>query len=179
MRYSATATWVSNSLPTLEIRRLRADEGLAYRAVRLRALELEPEAYGQTLAEALADPEQLWHDLAASVADEGNPRALFVLDRGDGTLGGALYGAVSPTPPHFGSLGAMWVDADLRSASWADELMDAACGWASRWGAPGVTLWLAPGNERAWRFYQRHGFQPTGNLAPAQVGEAMELYRDL
>ncbi len=174
----------------MEIRRLRADEGLAYRAVRLRALELEPEAYGQTLAEALADPEQLWHDLAASVADEDNPRALFVLDRGDEVgLGGTLYGAVSETPPHIGSLGAMWVDPDLRSQpsgdrgiparGWADQLMDAACGWASRWGAPGVTLWLAPGNERAWRFYQRHGFQPTGNLGPAQVGEAMELYRDL
>ena len=162
----------------MEIRRLRADEGLAYRTVRLRALELEPEAYGQTLAEALADPEQLWHALAASVA-AGGPCALFVLDRGDGAggdLAGTLYASVSEAPPHLGQLGAMWVDPDLRAQGWADALMEAARAWAARWGAPGVTLWVASGNERAWRFYARHGFQPTGVVERWDSGEAMELY---
>jgi len=160
----------------MELRRLRADEGLAYRAVRLRALELEPDAYGQTLAEALADPESLWHELAGSVGSTDDPRALFVVDRGDGTLAATLYAAVSETPPHLGQLGAMWVDPDLRAQGWGDALMERALGWAARWGAPGVTLWLASGNERAWRFYQRHGFQPTGAIERWETGEAMELY---
>lgn len=159
----------------MEIRRLRADEGLAYRAVRLRALDLEPAAYGQTLAEALADPEQLWRDLAASVAATG-PRALFVLDRGDGNLAGTLYASVSEAPPRLAQFGAMWVDPDLRAQGWADALMEAAQAWAARWGAPGVTLWVASGNERAWRFYARRGFQPTGVVERWDAGEAMELY---
>lgn len=166
----------------MDLRRLRADEGLAYRAVRLRALELEPRAYGQTLAEALADPEQTWHDLAASV-DGDDARALFVVDRGDGVLGGTLYAAVSDEPPHFGSLGAMWVDPDLRSQGWADALMEEAVAWASRWGAAGLTLWMGAGNERAWRLYQRHGFQPTGNIerweSDGEPREALELYCEL
>ena len=118
----------------MELRRLRADEGLAYRAVRLRALELEPAAYGQTLAEAAADPDQLWHDLAASVAGD-DPRALFVIDRGGGELGGTLYAAISDAPPHLGVLAAMWVDEDLRAQGWADALMGEALAWAARWGA--------------------------------------------
>ncbi|MGE3856871.1 MAG: GNAT family N-acetyltransferase [Dehalococcoidia bacterium] len=166
----------------MELRRLRADEGPAYRAVRLRALELEPRAYGQTLTEALADPEQTWHDVAAAVAGD-DPRALFVVDRGDGTLGGTLYAAISEAPPHLGSLGAMWVDPDLRAQGWADALMEAALAWAERWGAAGLSLWMGAGNERAWRLYQRHGFQPTGNIerweADGEPREAMELYRAL
>lgn len=148
---------------SVQIRRLRADEGLAYRAVRLRALEREPAAYGQTLAEALADPEQTWHDLAASVAGD-DPRALFVVDRGAGVLSGSLYAALSEVPPHLGTLGAMWVDEDLRAQGWGDALMEAATDWAVRWGAAGLSLWVATDNERAQRLYARHGFAPTGNL---------------
>lgn len=159
----------------MEIRRLRAGEGLAYRAVRLRALEREPAAYGQTLAEALADPEQVWHDLAAAVASDG-PRAMFVIDGGDANLVGTLYAALSETPPHLGELGAMWVDPDLRAQGWADALLETAQAWTARWGAPGLALWVAGGNERAWRFYARHGFQPTGGVERWEGGEAMELY---
>jgi GNAT superfamily N-acetyltransferase len=148
----------------VELRRLRADEGPAYRAVRLRALETEPQAYGQTLAEALADPDTLWDDLAAAVASAGDPRALFVVDRGEGARAGTLYAAISEEPPHFGSLGAMWVDEDLRAQGWADALLEAALAWANRWGAAGMTLWVASGNERALRLYARHGFQPTGGI---------------
>ncbi len=162
----------------MEIRRLRADEGPAYRAVRLRALELDPGASGQTLTEALSESEQLWHDLATSVAGDGS-RTLFVLDRGTGELAGTLYAAVAETPPHIGSLGAMWVDPNVRAQGWGDLLMEAATAWAGRWGASGLTLWLAAGNKGAWRFYQRHGFQPTGIVERWAGGEAMELYRSL
>ncbi|MDA0301983.1 MAG: GNAT family N-acetyltransferase [Chloroflexi bacterium] len=163
----------------MELRRLRADEGHAYRAVRLRALEAEPQAYGQTLAEALADPDTLWDDLAASVAGD-DPRALFVVDRGDGALAGTLYVAISEAPPHFGTLGAMWVDEDLRAHGWADALMESALAWATGWGAAGMSLWVASGNERALRLYTRHGFQPTGNIerweADGTPREAQELF---
>ena len=109
----------------MELRRLRADEGLAYRAIRLRALETEPTAYAQTRAEAIADPEQTWHGLAASVAGD-DPRALFVLDRGQGDLAATLYAAISDVPPHLGRLGAMWLDEDVRAQGWADVLMETA-----------------------------------------------------
>jgi len=162
----------------VELRRLRSDEGLAYRAVRLRALELTPEAYGQTLAEALADPEQTWHDLAEAVADEYGPRAMFVVDRGDGTLAGTLYGAIDRNDPYLAQLGAMWVDPDLRASGWADALMEAALAWARQWGVPAVVLWHRTTNERAGRFYARHGFAATGLLDDPGEAEQWALMLD-
>lgn len=135
------------------------------------------------MAEALADPLSLWDDLAASVANEGDPRALFVVDRGDGALAATLYAAISEEPPHGGTLGAMWVDEDLRAQGWADVLMETALAWAARWGAAGMTLWVASGNDRALRLYARHGFQPTGDVtrweADGAPREARELFRPL
>ena len=70
-------------------------------------------------------------------------------------------------------------DPNVRAQGWGDLLMEAATAWAGRWGASGLTLWLAAGNKGAWRFYQRHGFQPTGIVERWAGGEAMELYRSL
>lgn len=142
----------------MELRTLRADEGLAYRALRLRALEQAPEAFAQTLADAIDDPDDLWHALARSVAGEGR-RALFVVDRGDGSLGGSLFVAVDELPPYLAELGAMWVDADLREAGWPDRLMETALDWARQWEAEGATLWVTTANDRARRFFEHHGFE--------------------
>jgi hypothetical protein len=53
---------------TTEIRRIRADEGLRLRALRLRALSDSPTAYGSTLASEELYPESIWHERAASGA---------------------------------------------------------------------------------------------------------------
>ena len=48
----------------VEIRRIRADEGLVNRDVRLRGLAESPEAFQTTLAGAEVRPESYWHDVA-------------------------------------------------------------------------------------------------------------------
>jgi hypothetical protein len=53
---------------TMEIRRIRADEGLRLRALRLHALGDSPTAYGSTLASEELYPESIWHERAASGA---------------------------------------------------------------------------------------------------------------
>src|SRR5262245_23901545 len=49
----------------VEIRRIRADEGLRLRALRLRALADAPQAFGSTLAREHAFVDSTWHERAA------------------------------------------------------------------------------------------------------------------
>ncbi len=145
----------------MEVRRIRADEGLALKEVRLRALREEPDAYHTTHDEAAVHADDEWHARAARGAD-GAYEALFVLDRGGGRLGGMVYTNALADPPHDAFISAMWLDADLRGGGKADALMQAAESWARAMGSPQVELWASFSNDRARRFYARHGYVPAG-----------------
>lgn len=145
----------------MEVRRIRADEGMALKEVRLRALREEPDAYHTTYDEAAVHPDAVWHDRAARAAD-GAYEAMFVLDRGDGRLAGMVYTNALPDPPHDAFISSMWLDPDLRGGGMADALLQAAESWARAMGCPQVELWASFTNERARRFYQRHGYVPAG-----------------
>ncbi|MDO9445935.1 MAG: N-acetyltransferase, partial [Dehalococcoidia bacterium] len=93
----------------MEVRRIRADEGIALREVRLRALRLAPEAFHSTVEEASLHPEAEWHDRAERGAN-GAYEAMFVLDRGDGVLGGMVYTNALTDPPHDAFISSMWLD---------------------------------------------------------------------
>lgn len=55
----------------------------------------------------------------------------------------------------------------------AGELMRHALDWAIACGAPAVWLGVNRANERAQRFYRRHGFEVTGTRS-FQIGESLE-----
>jgi GNAT superfamily N-acetyltransferase len=144
----------------MQIRQLRADEGLAYRDIRLRALREAPHAFAATLEEEAAQPASFWLDLIARTA-EAMEAALFVAERDDRTLGGTAFVRVSPEPPHGGYVGAMWVDEDLRGSGAADALLEAAERFALALGSSEVTLWVSDANPIARRFYERNGYVAT------------------
>ena len=75
---------------------------------------------------------------------------------------GIAVGALVTDQDDACHLGAMWVAVDQRGTSVATELVEAICGWTSQQGAKLVTLWVADGNPRARRFYERLGFHATG-----------------
>ncbi|MEX2230207.1 MAG: GNAT family N-acetyltransferase [Dehalococcoidia bacterium] len=160
----------------MEVRALRADEGLAYRDVRLRSLRLAPAAFGSTYAEESVRDEQFWRELMDRTANAMEAE-LFAVDRGDGTLAGTTFVRVSPDPPHDGHVGAMWVDEDLRGGGWAEDLLTAAERFARRLGASGVTLWVEESNARARRLYERCGYLPTGVTEPSVHGGTTLLLR--
>jgi len=160
----------------VEIRALRAEEGLAYREVRLRALRLAPQAFATSYAEEAAQPDAFWIERAERAA-EAMGVASFVLDRGNGTLAGTAFVRVNEDPPHDAFIGAMWVDEDLRGAGWADALLDAAERHAMRYGATAAELWVEADNARAQRVYLRHGYAPTGIEQPAPQGGTVRLMR--
>ena len=65
---------------TPHIRRIRADEGLRLRALRLHALAETPLAFGSTLGLEQGFPDETWHERAAG-ASVGCDRATFIAER--------------------------------------------------------------------------------------------------
>jgi ribosomal protein S18 acetylase RimI-like enzyme len=60
----------------------------------------------------------------------------------------------------------MWVDPAHRGSGVADELLTAVVQWAQARGDAGLCLAVASANDRARRFYERHGFVATGPGEP-------------
>jgi ribosomal protein S18 acetylase RimI-like enzyme len=145
----------------MELRELRADEGLAYREIRLRALREAPDAFASTLEEESAQPELFWQELIAQTA-EAMEAALLAVDRGDGSLGGTTFVRLNPDPPHDGYVGGMWLDRDLRGQGWGDALLVTAERFSQRLGSKNLELWVGASNPPALRFYERNGYQLTG-----------------
>jgi hypothetical protein len=81
----------------LEVRRIRSEDGLNLRAIRLRALSDAPMAFGSTLAREEAFPESVWHDRAAGGAS-GTERTTFVAQEGAQWVARRCWSGCSLTP---------------------------------------------------------------------------------
>ncbi len=60
----------------------------------------------------------------------------------------------------------MWVHASYRGTHVATELLGAVVEWARAGGARTIALWVTKDNDRARRFYERMGFEITGDVQP-------------
>ena len=145
------------------IRRIRADDGAAYRAIRLRGLAGAPLAFGTTLEEAEARPEPWWDERVAACA-EGDAFALFVAETSDG-LCGLIGGMQSQTAGHVDVI-SMWVDPEVRRLGIAWRLLYAVETWAAAQGVTVLDLWVTDGNVPAITLYERYGFTFTGEATP-------------
>ena len=85
----------------MEIRRIRADEGLALRALRLAALADSPMAYGSTVAREDAYAEAIWHERAAAGAASVN--VVTIVAEHDGRLVAMATGLGSDPETQDGS----------------------------------------------------------------------------
>jgi|RhiMetdeSRZDD1v2_1073273.scaffolds.fasta_scaffold05086_19 GNAT superfamily N-acetyltransferase len=156
--------------PPVEIRRIRADEGLRLRAVRLRALAETPLAFSSSLAREQAFPEAAWHERAADSAS-GSDRATFVAAEADRWVGMATGVARHPDAPHRSPmLVGMFVDATRRGRGIGAALVEAVTEWART--LPDETLhlylWATSTNRSATALYEKCGFSQTSEARPLQ-----------
>ena len=142
----------------MHIRRLNPGEGHLYREVRLRSLMDSPEAFATTHEAALARDPGSWTAQADSSAT-GRDRATFILIVGDTVLGlAAIYRDAHI--PSEGELLQMWISPHLRGGDAASRLLATALLWATTHGFQLIRAEVKPTNQRALRFYGKHGFHP-------------------
>jgi GNAT superfamily N-acetyltransferase len=125
---------------------------------RLRALADAPGAFASTLARELELSDAEWKRRVVH-------GAWFIARYGARPIGIAAGFAEDGTPDER-HLVAMWVEAEQRGTTTATSLVESVCHWAVDAGAVSLALWVADGNSRARRFYDRLGFCSTGERQP-------------
>jgi ribosomal protein S18 acetylase RimI-like enzyme len=153
--------------------RLTPDLWRTYRDVRLAALIDTPRAFWATYAEEAQRPDEEWqtfvaHALVWLALDGDRPAGLVGIYHSD------------DQPEEEVHLVQMWVASSARGSGVADALVGAALDHARRHGWTRVRLEALRDNRRAWDFYLRLGFLPTGETTampwdPSAVEEAMVL----
>ena len=140
----------------LTVRRIRSDEALHLREIRLAALDDAPEAFTTTHAEMIDQPVAFWVDRVETNAS-GVAAATFVAEGDHGWVG--MVAGFHPDPDDDAvELVSMWVTPDGRRAGAGQALVEAVVDWAQAIGAPSVGLWVVRGNDPAVALYERCGF---------------------
>ena len=148
----------------MEIRRIRAHEGPRLRALRLRALADAPTAFGSTLAEAQAHPQEYWERRARESA-VAETSAIFVAEE-NGHWYGIAGSFIHRDHPHTVRLVSMWVDPIRRRSGVGSALVEAVLQWARGREAECLQLWVTDANHAARSLYTRHGFAETEHIKP-------------
>jgi GNAT superfamily N-acetyltransferase len=168
---------------SLEVRRIRADEGLRLRALRLHALADTPTAFSSTLSREEVFPEGVWHERAAGGA-EGCDRVTLIAEQDGRWLGLATGLAEDPDGPKQSGpvLVGMFVDGAERRHGVGAMLVEGVAAWARARGAARLSLWVFSSNEPAIALYRKCGFRPTGEtkpLAHSPILVELRMVRDL
>ena len=161
----------------MKIRRIRADEGLALRTLRLVALADSPMAYGSTFAREDAYPEAVWHERAAAGAAGSN--AVTIVAEHEGRLVAMATGLAADTEAQDGSQPMMvgvFVERTSRRQGVGVALIETIVGWARARGSARLTVWITANNEPAHALYRRCDFHLTGATKPnAHTPTLLEL----
>ncbi|RJQ73720.1 GNAT family N-acetyltransferase [Pseudonocardiaceae bacterium YIM PH 21723] len=151
------------------------EDGQRLKELRLEALKDTPLAFAEHYAEAAQLPDDHWDQRVVRFCQPD--RVLLVSDDEDGRwtgMIGAFTEAVWQTKPDelhppveapWTMLYSVYVRPEHRASGVADELMAAALDWSKDHGGH-VILQVLEDNQRAIRFYQRHGFQLTDARSP-------------
>jgi GNAT superfamily N-acetyltransferase len=156
------ATVQVGSLDDVMIRQVRADDGPAFRAIRLEAIADSPTAFGSSLAETQSRPPQYWEQRVASAA-AGHDNVLFVAESAAGWVGIA-GGYADANAAGSVDLISMWVNPAFRGQGIGKRLVGQVVAWAHQHGANQVALWVTEGNASACTLYAGCGFKETGEL---------------
>jgi len=157
----------------MEVRHLRPEESLLCRELRLRALADAPDAFGDTLSDALARPEQWWIDRAREIAGNLEREVLFMAWNQEKPCG-LIYARLEDAVAH---LYGMWVAPAVRRHGNGAALLNAGLSWARTKGAERAELWVTDGNVAATRLYESLGFRQTGLREPIRPGSTIRVYQ--
>jgi ribosomal protein S18 acetylase RimI-like enzyme len=134
-----------------------------YKAVRLRALQDTPTAFGSTYARESQFTDADWQQRTANLC---TLRSIGYLARELDEYCGIAVSFLNEQNPQHAELMSMWVAPQQRRTSTGRLLVDAIEAWARRSGANTLQLMVTSKNLAAIAFYERLGFTPTGRTEP-------------
>jgi AbrB family looped-hinge helix DNA binding protein len=156
----------------LPVRHVLAGEQDRLRALRLRALESDPGAFGSTFAAEAARPPEWWATWAAS-SEAGDTERTFVGET-DGCWVGLALARTQDDGPGAAMLNAMWVAPEARGRRLARALCDACAAWAAGRGFAEIVLEVAEDNHAARRAYEAAGFEVAGLSTWSSDGQIVQ-----
>jgi ribosomal protein S18 acetylase RimI-like enzyme len=142
---------------------IKAQNALIFKALRLRALEDTPTAFGSTYARESALTDNDWIDRAAKWNGERSILYLAMDDRVGCGIAGTHLDPSDPTRAHLIS---MWTAPEYRQRGVGKLLVNEIIKWARLRGAVTLLLLVTSENHSAIHFYQRLGFAFTGRTEP-------------
>ena len=143
-------------------RRILPSDATMLRAVRLRALESDPLAFGSTHAREVSRTMADWEAWARAHAS-GADKATFLAIDGERAVGIAAGMRDADDATRFG-LFSMWVAPEARRTGVGRALVQDVIAWAAAHGAACIRLWVTqPG---AIAFYEQCGFTDDGRREP-------------
>jgi ribosomal protein S18 acetylase RimI-like enzyme len=142
-----------------------------YKALRLRALEESPNAFGSTLALELERTDTAWTERLKNAVSSGQDCAF--LAEFEGTPSGSVWAKADPSDPSTVHILQMWVAPSTRGRGVGDALLKAAIHWATQYGARFAKLGVTCGDTPAVRLYQRAGFVELGAPEPIRPSSAL------
>jgi ribosomal protein S18 acetylase RimI-like enzyme len=163
------------------IRPLVADDFAAWWPLRKRALELHPDAFGQTSTDPGITEESVAREGFTGTAIHGDNAILGAFDA-DGVLLGniGLFRVSGAKTSHRTVIWGVYVDPSARGQRTGDALMRAVIGHARK--MPDVTqveLSVASHNSSALALYRRLGFQTFGRHPRALMLNGTPIDEDL
>lgn len=156
----------------MRIRQIKPNEVSLYKELRLRALADAPDAFGQSLAEVSAQPQEQWVSTVEAFAKGCRKVAFFALEARRGV--GLVFAFVDKERQHIGHVCALWVDPSARGKGVGQGLLDAVKAWARKTGLNELELWVTQGNSCAARLYEKAGFCKTGRNAAHPVNPTLQ-----
>ena len=134
-----------------------------YKAVRLRALQDTPSAFGSTYARESQFTDAEWQQRAANLC---TPRSIGYLAKNEDDYCGIAVSFLNEQNPQHAELISMWVAPEQRHTGTGRLLVDTIESWARNAGAHTLQLMVTSKNLAAIAFYERLGFTPTGRTEP-------------
>jgi len=144
------------------IRRIRPDDGPAWRALRLEMLADTPIAYVETVDQAETRPVESWSERAASRA-AGDREATFLAE----SAGQIVASAGGMTDERGRTIiVSVYITPAFRGTGLIGRLVEEIAAWSLAAGRKDLVLDVAMENPRAVAAYARLGFVPTGGTTP-------------
>lgn len=151
----------------MKVRRLTSGDAADWHDIRLEALKAFPEAFLTTHAEAEAVP----LERTARWLDHGHTFGVFVDEALVGT--GSTARQNKAMTRHRGTVGPFFVQPHMQGKGVADALLTQMVSAALEAGMWQLELYVAASNDRAIRFYTRHGFAERGRIPNATLSEGV------